>query len=218
MNAFRNAFDAMFQRTANHVMAGPFTGLKRQAGSRAAPLMLSSDDDEVQFLGSQPAKKKRAYEELDELPDAPPLKKQKSGLFKPQKQPSSKKRRSIELDEQPNEPSLGNSNTELPKARKKLPKKTRKLKLPDQTKSGRKHPVKECIICCEELPTYHFPGEAPHKPGQECNSSVCFSCFEQHLQNEVDSKKWNEIKCPECAQVLEEQEIKALALEATYMQ
>ena len=191
------------------------------------PIVLSSDD-EVTFLGSRPATVKRQYDDLEELPDAPPPKKRKSVLPDPQEEPS-KKRRSIEqLDEQLNGPSLRKQKVELPKPRKKLPKKAPRTKQsvstaqralqPDQAKRGPKQPVKECIICCEEYPTYHFPGETPHKPGQECKSSVCFSCFEQHLQNEVDSKKWSEIKCPECAQVLEEGEIKTLALKTTYMQ
>ncbi|KAI7537426.1 hypothetical protein KC343_g18055, partial [Hortaea werneckii] len=47
-------------------------------------------------------------------------------------------------------------------------------------------PPKECIICCEEYPIGSFP-DSPHLPNGKCESSVCRTCFEQHLQNEVET-------------------------------
>ncbi|KAI7284794.1 hypothetical protein KC345_g2044 [Hortaea werneckii] len=78
-------------------------------------------------------------------------------------------------------------------------------------------PPKECIICCEEYPVGSFP-ESPHLPNGKCHSNVCRTCFEQHLQNEVENKRWNEVGCPECSQGLEEPEIRKLALQSTYEQ
>ena len=78
-------------------------------------------------------------------------------------------------------------------------------------------PPRECIICCEEHPVNSFP-ESPHLPNGKCENSVCHTCFEQHLQNEVENKKWNEVQCPECSQGLEEPEIRQLALQRTYEQ
>ncbi|KAK5134063.1 hypothetical protein LTR08_006953 [Meristemomyces frigidus] len=75
--------------------------------------------------------------------------------------------------------------------------------------------VKECMICCEEIPAFGFP-EAPHYDGEKCASSVCFSCWELHLEIEVESKKWNDIKCPECGKLIIEEELKMLALQDTY--
>ncbi|KAI7223185.1 hypothetical protein KC333_g662 [Hortaea werneckii] len=78
-------------------------------------------------------------------------------------------------------------------------------------------PPRECIICCEEYPVNSFP-ESPHLPNGKCENSVCRACFQQHLQNEVENKKWNEVHCPECSQGLEEPEIRQLALQSTYEQ
>ncbi|KAI6798054.1 hypothetical protein KC332_g14996 [Hortaea werneckii] len=78
-------------------------------------------------------------------------------------------------------------------------------------------PPKECIICCEEYPVGSFP-ESPHLPNGKCKSSVCRACFEQHLENEVETKRWNAVGCPECSQGLEEPEMRQLALQSTYEQ
>ncbi|KAI7360011.1 hypothetical protein KC354_g9011 [Hortaea werneckii] len=78
-------------------------------------------------------------------------------------------------------------------------------------------PPRECIICCEEYPVNSFP-DSPHLPNGKCENSVCRTCVEQHLQNEVENKRWNEVHCPECSQGLEEPEIRQLALQSTYEQ
>ncbi|RMY61537.1 hypothetical protein D0863_11238 [Hortaea werneckii] len=78
-------------------------------------------------------------------------------------------------------------------------------------------PPKECIICCEEYPVSSFP-ESPHLPNGKCHSNVCRTCFEQHLQNEVENKRWNEVGCPECSQGLNEPDMRKLALQSTYEQ
>lgn len=76
--------------------------------------------------------------------------------------------------------------------------------------------LKECILCCEELQRIRFP-VAPHHNASDCHGNVCFSCWELHLEHEVKSSSWNNIKCPECATVLIEEEVKVLALKDSYM-
>ncbi|GAB1736557.1 hypothetical protein NU219Hw_g8186t1 [Hortaea werneckii] len=78
-------------------------------------------------------------------------------------------------------------------------------------------PPRECIICCEEYPVNSFP-ESSHLSNGKCGNSVCRACFEQHLQNEVENKRWSEVQCPECSQGLEEPEIRQLAPQSTYEQ
>lgn len=68
---------------------------------------------------------------------------------------------------------------------------------------------KECTLCCIEVALNRFP-KAPHAGHEQHGRNVCFKCWEQHLQVELNNKEWNNISCPECDKALEEHEIKKL--------
>ncbi|KAK6385294.1 hypothetical protein LTR65_009220 [Meristemomyces frigidus] len=78
----------------------------------------------------------------------------------------------------------------------------------------RKPTKKECIICCDERSISRFPALCD---GPECEHNVCSRCWKKHLAAETESKAWNDVKCPECRQVLQEAEMQVLASETTYM-
>jgi hypothetical protein len=76
---------------------------------------------------------------------------------------------------------------------------------------------KKCVTCCNEVALNRFP-KLPHKKTQKHDSDVCFICWEQHLEAEIQSEGWKSVCCPLCEETLEEREIKKLAGSKTYGQ
>ncbi|KAI7139343.1 hypothetical protein KC316_g16315 [Hortaea werneckii] len=203
--------------------------IPRTKKASSGPPPDASSDDDIIFVREAPVKQQTqgteqtSSEEHDPLhvtPEGAPYASQApSLLFKaPQVLPKNAKSSALKKRKVPEPEVIVVENTPSP-----APKKRRQLSPGRQSKSkaiNRKPlppPPRECIICCEEYPVNSFP-DSPHQPNGKCQSSVCRACFEQHLQNEVENKRWNEVHCPECSQGLEEPEMKRLALQSTYEQ
>lgn len=85
------------------------------------------------------------------------------------------------------------------------------VEIPPKKKMKRK----ECITCSNNVAINRFP-KSPHKGAQVHDRGVCFECWEQHLETEIESKAWNAVSCAQCAEHLEEPEIRKLASSAAY--
>lgn len=74
--------------------------------------------------------------------------------------------------------------------------------------------TKECTVCSKAAFVDQFP-KSPHAGSEKHGRDVCFSCWEQHIRSEVDSKEWNEVSCAPCDHILGEGDIKNLDLNFT---
>lgn len=74
---------------------------------------------------------------------------------------------------------------------------------------------KECSICCTDVANNQFP-KLPHQGAATHDSGVCRKCWELHLLEEISSKGWDAVACPECTEVLSEAELKKIASGKTY--
>ncbi|KAK4574503.1 hypothetical protein LTR86_001344 [Recurvomyces mirabilis] len=72
----------------------------------------------------------------------------------------------------------------------------------------------ECDICSNMVAVNQFPKIAHHDTIEHAGK-VCCKCWEQHLHSEVENKPWDHVSCPQCDNVLVEQEIRRLASSAT---
>lgn len=74
---------------------------------------------------------------------------------------------------------------------------------------------KDCTTCGRRLVTQQFP-KALH--GSKCTHEreTCRRCWRQWLQAQVEHKHWDQISCCQCANLLTQSEIKALATDATF--
>ena len=72
-----------------------------------------------------------------------------------------------------------------------------------------------CTTCDRNLPRNQFP-KAP--PGSACTHEreTCKRCWFQWLAAQVESKQWDAMSCAQCANVLGQSEVRALATAATY--
>ncbi|KAG9674625.1 hypothetical protein KCU95_g11718, partial [Aureobasidium melanogenum] len=70
-------------------------------------------------------------------------------------------------------------------------------------------PKRTCFVCEIEKRINHFPN---HKQvsSHEHDHNVCEPCYRSHLENEIDSKSWNEVACPECSITLTYKEVKTM--------
>lgn len=197
-------------------------------------------DDEVTFVSeSRRTSRKRPHEELEESSGTASTSAQRrsrltqksrpshhgaSASDTPRSHPQLKKKRQTApgvrtrgTSQQPSAVDCDSAPDETPRKRRKQAGSTKAQDPLARSKSSRPSPSsKECLICCEEYPSRIFPS-APHSANAKCQGNICFACYETHLDHEVNSKRWNEVKCPECTQVLQETEIKTMALDETYM-
>lgn len=72
-----------------------------------------------------------------------------------------------------------------------------------------------CMICTEEfgkdiIPPPWVSLACQHSP------SVCFACMQKCIRSDLESKIWNQIKCPECKILLIYEDIKRLADPETF--
>ncbi|KAK0634381.1 hypothetical protein B0T17DRAFT_481281 [Bombardia bombarda] len=82
---------------------------------------------------------------------------------------------------------------------------TNQRKLPDILSGTR-----ECIICADSKDVGMFPGAAvtntcDHPP------STCLDCIAISIKSDIESKLWNEIKCPECGTYLQYDDVQRFA-------
>ena len=201
----------------------------RTKKASSAPPPDASSDDDVIFVREAPVKqqtretKQTTMEEHDPLQADPGrtsyTSQAPSLLFRaPQVLPENAKSSALKKRKVPEPEAIVVETTPSPAPKKRRQQSPGRQSKPKAVKQKPLHPpTRECIICCEEYPVNSFP-ESPHLANGNCQSSVCRTCFEQHLQNEVENKRWNEVGCPECSQGLEEPEMKRLALQSTYEQ
>jgi hypothetical protein len=72
----------------------------------------------------------------------------------------------------------------------------------------KKHlPRRTCLVCDAEKGINQFPS-AKRVSSHEHEQNVCRPCYLSHLENEIDSKTWDEVACPECPITLTYKEVK----------
>lgn len=74
--------------------------------------------------------------------------------------------------------------------------------------------TKECIICCEDVPTNQFL-ILPHK-AERHPRTACKKCWRKHIETEAKDKPWDTVTCLQCLGVPGQGEIKDLADKSTY--
>ncbi|KAK5994382.1 E3 ubiquitin-protein ligase RNF19A-like protein [Cladobotryum mycophilum] len=72
----------------------------------------------------------------------------------------------------------------------------------------------ECVICTETKEDVHFPSsfitlKCEHLP------NTCLPCIRASIKSELQNKIWKEIGCPECAAVLEYDDVQRLSDDET---
>ncbi|KAK3683352.1 hypothetical protein B0T22DRAFT_246180 [Podospora appendiculata] len=82
---------------------------------------------------------------------------------------------------------------------------TNQRKLPDIAAGDR-----ECIVCTETKKVQDFPQAAvtnkcSHAP------STCLQCVATSIKTDLNNRLWNEIKCPECREVLQYDDVQRFA-------
>ncbi|KAH6848109.1 hypothetical protein B0I37DRAFT_415786 [Chaetomium sp. MPI-CAGE-AT-0009] len=86
---------------------------------------------------------------------------------------------------------------------------TNQRRLPDILSGDR-----ECIICTDTKPVSHFPTagitkSCAHEP------ATCLVCVATSIRTDLSSRLWNEIKCPECRELLEYDDVQRFADDET---
>ena len=67
-----------------------------------------------------------------------------------------------------------------------------------------------CVVCAEDFSPSRRPPSWISKTCQH-QPSTCMKCVARCISNDLDSKIWNQIKCPECDATLIYEDIKRLA-------
>jgi hypothetical protein len=83
-------------------------------------------------------------------------------------------------------------------------KTTRPVDLPPSVDKNNGPPHKECTVCLDTLSKSLFP-ESLH--AEQHDSDVCSSCYDEHIEAELDNKGPHLIGCPQCSQTLTEPEV-----------
>lgn len=74
----------------------------------------------------------------------------------------------------------------------------------------KKHlPKRTCLVCDVEKGINQFPS-SKRVSSHDHGSNICRPCFLRHVEVEIDSKNWDQVACPECAIVLEYNEVKKM--------
>lgn len=68
----------------------------------------------------------------------------------------------------------------------------------------------ECIVCTDSKPVAEFPGAAitktcAHPP------TTCLDCVAVSIRSDLDTRLWNEIRCPECRETLQYDDVQRYA-------
>jgi hypothetical protein len=86
---------------------------------------------------------------------------------------------------------------------------TNQRRLPDILSGDR-----ECVICTDTKPVSDFPTAGitkacTHEP------TTCLVCVATSIQTDLSNRLWNEIKCPECRELLEYDDVQRFADDET---
>ncbi|KAL1588033.1 hypothetical protein WHR41_03394 [Cladosporium halotolerans] len=115
----------------------------------------------------------------------------------------------------PSTPADSSTITTLPRKRRRIDDDANENALRSVKRAiGRK----ECSVCAEDVARNQFP-KVPHATTvatEQHASNVCFKCWRQHLQAEVESKEAESLACPQCSKALDQSEVKKLASSFTY--
>ncbi|KAL2179715.1 uncharacterized protein P884DRAFT_282941 [Thermothelomyces heterothallicus CBS 202.75] len=73
---------------------------------------------------------------------------------------------------------------------------------------------RECIVCTDTKPVSEFPTVGITKA---CNHepATCLACVATSIRTDLNTRLWNEIKCPECRETLEYDDVQRFADEET---
>jgi hypothetical protein len=75
-------------------------------------------------------------------------------------------------------------------------------------------PVRECTVCGEPVQVQDFPSLASCAHGPE----ICADCYASWIESELDSKRWDQIKCPanSCGVIVQHQDVQQYAALEVY--
>ncbi|GAB1312760.1 RBR-type E3 ubiquitin transferase [Madurella fahalii] len=82
---------------------------------------------------------------------------------------------------------------------------TNQRKLPDILSGER-----ECIICTDTKPVSEFPAAAITKTCDHA-PTTCLVCIATSIRTDLNNRLWNEIKCPECRETLQYDDVQRFA-------
>lgn len=73
----------------------------------------------------------------------------------------------------------------------------------------------ECVICTETLRVSQFPevgvtDRCSHEP------NTCLECISHHIQSQLESRRWDQLSCPECSALLRFADVQKFATEETF--
>lgn len=71
--------------------------------------------------------------------------------------------------------------------------------------------TRTCVVCDVDQYSFGFPSSkrvASHGHGL----NTCRACYRMHLENEINTKLWDQVSCPECEAVLEYHEVKNMGI------
>ncbi|KAL4806762.1 hypothetical protein BDV18DRAFT_138163 [Aspergillus unguis] len=85
-----------------------------------------------------------------------------------------------------------------------------------KSKAQPKTAPEACIICLELFA--HDGVKAPDKLSQAClhPSSVCYACLAKSIKNDLETRFWDEIRCPECKTLFIHEDIRRFADDETF--
>ena len=73
----------------------------------------------------------------------------------------------------------------------------------------------ECVICVETLRVSQFP-EAGVTDECSHESNTCLECISHHIQSQLESRRWDQLSCPECPVLLRYADVQKYATKETY--
>ena len=81
-----------------------------------------------------------------------------------------------------------------------------KQRIPAQILSG----DQECAVCTDTMAVAMFPGASVTK---SCDHppTTCLDCVAASIKSDLGNKLWNEIRCPECGELLEYDDVQRYA-------
>ena len=91
---------------------------------------------------------------------------------------------------------------------------TAKTRLAEALEAARAR-QRECVVCGDSKDPFDFPAAAPTS---KCDhpAQTCTECLQAWMESEIETKGCDGITCPECAQLLEHNEIQAAASAETF--
>jgi len=74
--------------------------------------------------------------------------------------------------------------------------------------------TRECIVCTDSKDISQFPEAAVTKACKHL-PTTCLECVATSIRSDLNSRLWNEIRCPECAEFLQYDDVERFADEET---